>query len=176
MGRYRKGLEGFGGDALSTTTDEKQPKAAWNNATGEVRRDGQVIGKAKTAEEAKILIANYTEQPRKPALEPVKEKAIQAPESAKPAEAPARAKQPLIGEGPRNTIEQLEAGKMADIKPLADSYKQAESMFLAAAKSSDQGAIAKYMREKERIRVELESKVREQFGNNANNILKKLYE
>ena len=177
LGRYRKGLEGFGGDALSTTTEEKpQPKAEWNNATGEVRRDGQVIGKAKTAEEAKSLIANYTEQPRKTDPEPVKEKAIQAPESVKPAEAPARAKQPLIGEGPRNTIEQLEAGKMADIKPLADSYKQAESMFLTAAKSGDQGAIAKYMREKERIRAELESKVREQFGNNANNILKKLYE
>jgi len=152
----------------SPDSESKQPKNSWNNATGEVFKDGKAIGKAKSAEEAKNMLSSYKETTGTPGAEPAGTKVADAPLQDKT--------RPLIGDRPRNTIEQLEAGKMADIKPLADSYKQAESMFLTAAKSGDQGAIAKYMREKERIRAELESKVREQFGNAANNILKKFYE
>ena len=144
------------------------PKNAWDSTTGDVFKGGKAIGKAKTAEEAKSLLASYTEPASKPAAESSRSKAIDAPAKDQA--------QSLIGDKPRNTIDEIEAGKMADIKPLADSYKQATSMFLAAARSGDKASTAKYMQEKERIRSELETKARAQFGNNADNILKKLYE
>ena len=63
LGRYRKALEGFGGDMAAKPGDEPaKPKNVWDSVSGDVISDGKVIGKAKSPEEAKALL---TRQDRK---------------------------------------------------------------------------------------------------------------
>lgn len=87
---------------------------------------------------------------------------------AQPAQAPAPAR-------PMSAIDQIQAKNMAALAPLAQQVKQANQMFVAAAKSGDQKAMAQYMQTKEALRVQLEQQVNEKFGNGAAAVLQKLY-
>lgn len=74
---YRSALESFTGGAVNRD-EPKAPTNTWNDATGEVIANGKVIGTAKSAAEAKALIA------KGPAA-PAKEKPPAPAPAAKPA-------------------------------------------------------------------------------------------
>ena len=58
LGRYRKSLESFGGDSVVPAAPAPASSTnQWNSTTGEVLRDGKPIGMAKSAAEARALIA-----------------------------------------------------------------------------------------------------------------------
>ena len=92
--------------------------------------------------------------------------AAPAPASA-PIAAPPQARPPT-------TIERVQADSVAALAPLAQQFKQAEQMFLAAAKSGDQRSLTQYMQAKETLRAQLEQQANEKFGNGAAAVLQKL--
>lgn len=165
LGRYRAGLESMGGDAIPKAAEPTKPKNTFDSSTGDVTADGTVIGKAKTPEEAKKMLTDYTKS-----------------EGEKKAKAPAPEASPLIGASPAptenkplNTIDAMTAEKVDSLRPLAAEFKQAEQAFLAAAKSGDQASVSKYLSAKEALRKELDGKAQSMFGNGADKILKTLY-
>jgi hypothetical protein len=75
---------------------------------------------------------------------------------------------------PMNTIDQIQADKIAALSPLVQQVKQADDMFVAAAKSGDQRAMQSYMQNKNQLRDRLEQQVSSQFGNEAPRILQQI--
>lgn len=135
LGRYRKGLEGFGGDALKPSTSDAQ------SVKQDVTVDGKVIGQAATLEEAKKMIADYKAGankagPAKPEPKPL----IDSPPYVPPAES-------IAG---RAAAER--AAKFATQAQDKASSDAADGAKAAAAKSAALAAIAsKDPQEAERV-------------------------
>jgi len=64
LGRYKRTLESFAGESLSAPATEA-PKArnGWDSTTGEVYKNGEVVGKAKSEQEARGVYAGQKPAP-----------------------------------------------------------------------------------------------------------------
>ena len=71
-------------------------------------------------------------------------------------------------------IDQMQAQGVAALRPLQDQIKQAEQMYVAAAKSGDPAAISRYGKVLSDLKAQLVEKTNTQFGNAAPAVMAQL--
>lgn len=139
----------------------KAGKNGWDSTTGQVFRNGEVVGTAKTEQEARAMAKSGAHA--KDAEKPAEKKPGGIIESVRPD--PPK---------PPTTLETMESDKTNSLRPMADAFKVAEQQFVATARSGDQQAMQRQMAIKEKLRADLERAASAKFGNKAPEVLRQL--
>ena len=142
---------------------EKAGKNGWDSTTGQVFRNGEVVGTAKSEQEARALVKGGAPAKDAGASKPATDKPRGILESVRPD--PPK---------PPTTLETMEKEKANELRPMVDALKVAEQQFVATARSGDQQAIQRQMAAKEKIRADLERAASAKFGNKAPEVLRQL--
>jgi hypothetical protein len=150
--------------AMDMAQDPKNIRRVKDNATGSVYEVVTVNGK-------QVVVG--TGELKTPVAETAKPANTTAPPNAT---TPSR--QPVtmasVAASAPSSIDKIQAESIKAFEPLAAQVKQAESTFVAVAKSGDPVAIQRYIKEKEALRSQLESSVNAKFGNAAPKIMQQL--
>lgn len=120
---------------------------------------------APSATAAPAAKGNAAQTTPMPAAAPAAPQATTAPAAPRPASKPAAL----------STIDQIQADSVTALMPLAAQVKQAEATYIAAARSGDPTATARYAAEKQALSAQLNEAVNAKFGNAAPKVLQQLF-
>lgn len=138
-------------------------KTGWDSTTGQVFRNGEVVGTAKSEQEARAMAKGGAPAKETGASKPAEDKPRGILESVRPD--PPK---------PPTTLETMEKEKANALRPMVDALKVAEQQFVATARSGDQQAIQRQMAIKEKLRADLERAASAKFGNKSAEVLRQL--